>query len=128
MKVLQPCKWIVDTIGKKERALTPNYSREFYPQFLHSKVKLSRITLRSFILILIRKSKISIPVQFQSFILNIPKIRKLFDFTFRQFFFSRIFTRFILSYLILIRVRPSCETNVTYSERAFIFSQKFSPL
>lgn len=72
MKVLQPCKWIVDTIGKKERALTPNHSREFYPQvsrFLHSKVKLSRITLRSSILILIRKSKISIPV-LQSFILK----------------------------------------------------------
>lgn len=84
--------------------LTPNHSREFYPQvsrFLHSKVKLSRITLQSSILTLIRKSKISIPI-LQSFILKktsilAPKIIQLQ----RSINFSDLRSSRALSYLIL---------------------------
>lgn len=118
VKVLQPCKWIVDTVEKKERVhgVRWHYSREFYPQvsrFLHSKVKLSRITLQSSILTLIRKSKISIPV-LQSFILKneYPPRPKNYP-TSSIFFFSfsdRRSSR-ALSYLILIRVRSSREMH-----------------
>lgn len=84
--------------------LTPNHSREFYSQvsrFLHSKVKLSRITLQSSILTLIRKSKISIPI-LQSFILKktsilAPKIIQLQ----RSINFSDLRSSRALSYLIL---------------------------
>lgn len=115
--------------------LTPNHSREFYPQvsrFLHSKVKLSRITLQSSILTLIRKSKISIPI-LQSFILKKKRVfspRKLFNFNVPSIFqiFGRHALYLILSYLILMWLRLSRETSATLPTHACVhFFPKLFP-
>lgn len=109
------------------RALTPNHSREFYSQ-------VSRFESKAFTNY--SPEFHSHPnMKIQNFNSHSPEFhsqkqvsspRKLFNFTFHQFFFLR--SSRALSYLILIRVRLSCETNVTFWAHARVhFSPKFFP-